>query len=64
MVSFDDLQKEIGKDRAAAVATMLMAFEADRLIETQRVGEREKERETLSHVCEGGLSLKFLLISG
>lgn len=48
MVSFDDLQKEIGKDRAAAVATMLMAFEADRLIETQRVGERERKRNVES----------------
>lgn len=46
VVSFDDLQKEMGKDRAAAVATMLMAFEADRLIETQSGRERERNVES------------------
>lgn len=40
MLSLVDLQNDMGKDRAAAVATMVMAFEADRLM------ARERERET------------------
>lgn len=64
MLSLDDLQKEIGKDRAAAVATMLMAFEADRLNIENRNRERKKETETLSFISEGHLSLNLLLISG
>ena len=45
MLSFDDLQKEIGKDRAAAVATMLMAFEADRL----NIEKKERKRNVESY---------------
>lgn len=40
VLSLVDLQNDMGKDRAAAVATMVMAFEADRLM------ARERERET------------------